>query len=268
MFELTGFADEISPSLLEQLLVLQEEGVKYLEFRSVDQTNVGDLSNDQVREVKKMLDDYGIGVSAIGSPIGKSPINEDFAPCVEKAKRVIDIAHTLDARYIRMFSFFIPEGEAPATYHAEVIDRLGRLTELLAGTDLVFVHENDRGLYGDIGERCLDILQAVDSDQFRACFDPGNAVMLGANRGYADYQLVKDYLVYFHVKDAVYSLQQFVPVGEGDGELENILTDLANNKWQGFLSVEPHLGPYMPEAAGAERFRTALAALRQVLSTL
>ena len=116
--------------------------------------------------------------------------------------------------------------------------------------------------------RALDILRAVDSDRFRACYDPGNAVMLGAERGYADYQLVKDYLVYFHAKDAVWSKQRFVPVGEGDGEVESIIRDLVDSKWEGFLSVEPHLGPYMPDASGAEHFRTALGALKGILQKM
>ncbi len=265
MFTLTGFADEISPSLLEQLQVLQAEDVKYLELRSIDRTNVAALSDEQIRQAKALLGDYGIGVSAIGSPIGKSPIDEDFTLCLERTKRIIEIAHAFDTKYIRMFSFFMPDGENPAQYRDEVIDRLGKLTELLVGTDLVFVHENDRGLYGDTGERALDILRAIDSNHFRACYDPGNAVMIDAKRGYADYGLIKDYLVYFHAKDAIWSKQLFVPVGEGDGELECIIQDLANSKWQGFLSVEPHLGPYMPDASGADCFRTALKALRGVL---
>ena len=84
MVKLSGFADEISPDLGTQLDTLESLGIRYLELRAVWDKNVLDLSDKQIDQVKSELDRRGIGVSAIGSPIGKvaipSPIGKDTPP--------------------------------------------------------------------------------------------------------------------------------------------------------------------------------------------
>ena len=52
MWTLTGFADEISPELDEQLETLAEESISYMELRSVWNTNVLDLTDDELDRVK------------------------------------------------------------------------------------------------------------------------------------------------------------------------------------------------------------------------
>ena len=49
---MTGFADEISPELEEQLETLGEESISYMELRSAWNTNVLDLSDDELHRVK------------------------------------------------------------------------------------------------------------------------------------------------------------------------------------------------------------------------
>ena len=69
---LSGFADEISPDFDEQLAVLAAESISHLELRSVWSTNVADLDDVQLASLRRQLDESGVRVSAIGSPIGKS----------------------------------------------------------------------------------------------------------------------------------------------------------------------------------------------------
>jgi len=62
---LTGFADEISPELDEQVNTLAEESISYMELRSVWNTNVLDLTDKELREVKSTAAERGIGISSI-----------------------------------------------------------------------------------------------------------------------------------------------------------------------------------------------------------
>src|SRR6476469_6495650 len=116
MWTLTGFADEISPELDQQLDTLAAEEMKFLELRGAWGTNVLKLSDDEVARVKRDLAARGIGVSSIGSPIGKIGIADDFAPHLEDFRRAIHVAHELGAPFIRIFSFFIPQGDDPAQH--------------------------------------------------------------------------------------------------------------------------------------------------------
>lgn len=47
-----------------------------------------------------------------------------------------------------------------------------------------------------------------------------------------------------HIKDAKKEDGTVVPSGEGDGFIEDILTILFSNGYNGFLSLEPHLGSF------------------------
>jgi len=92
MIRLTGFADEIGPDLDLQINTLRAEHMQYLELRAVWETNVLDLTKAQRREVKDRLDDAGVGVSSIGSPIGKAPIDSPWAEHLERFRHCLDVA--------------------------------------------------------------------------------------------------------------------------------------------------------------------------------
>ena len=103
--KISGFADEIAADFDEQLRVLTDLGQKFLELRGADGIGVADLTMEKAAELKEKLDKAGIGVSAIGSPIGKIGITDDFAPHFEKYKKVVELAKFFGTPYIRMFSF-------------------------------------------------------------------------------------------------------------------------------------------------------------------
>lgn len=83
MFEnivLTGFADEIAASLDTQMQVLEKLHMNYIEMRGVDGRNFVEYSAAEAKEIRKRLEDRGFALSAVGSPLGKIGITDDFAP--------------------------------------------------------------------------------------------------------------------------------------------------------------------------------------------
>lgn len=268
MWTLTGFADEISPELDQQLDTLAAEEMHSLELRGVWGTNVLKLSDEQVARVKSDLAARGVGVSSIGSPIGKIGIGDDFAPHLADFQRAIDVAHALGAPFIRIFSFFIPQGDDPAVHRGAVLDRLGQLIRAAEGSGLTLVHENEKEIYGDIPSRCLDILTSIDSPILRAAWDPANFVQCGVRphaEGYAD---LRPYIAYVHIKDALRGSGQIVPAGQGDGELRTTLAALRDSGFDGFFSLEPHLASAdrFSGFSGPELFRTAVQAFKELLA--
>ncbi|OZB95408.1 sugar phosphate isomerase/epimerase [Paenibacillus sp. XY044] len=266
MLVLTGFADEISDHLEEQLDVLVSEGISYLELRSAYGKNVLELTDEELVRLKSALTEKGIRVSSIGSPIGKYPIQDPFTPELEKLKRASYIAKQLDARYIRVFSYYIPENEAPENYRSEVLSRMMMLTRKAEEEQLTLLLENESGVYGNTDERCLNILQHCGSPCLRLAFDPGNFVMNRIMPMSEAYPLLSTYLEYVHIKDADNQARIFVPAGEGDGEFPAFMKALKERSFSGFLSIEPHLHRAFPEQQGPERFKIAAQALKKLLS--
>lgn len=253
MWTLSGFADEISPDLSEQVRVLRDLGIRWIELRSAWDTNVLDLDDAQLNEAGRLLEQAGIRVSSIGSPLGKIGIDEDFAPHLERARHALEVADRLGAPYIRIFSFFIPEGEDPAGHRDEVLRRmreLARITEehnaAHPGADgrpaITLVHENEKEIYGDIPERCLDIVTSVDSPALRLAWDPANFVQVGTAPFTDGYAMLRPHVVYLQIKDALRTDGSVVTAGNGDGQLAETLDALAADGFDGFFSLEPHLG--------------------------
>ena len=235
-FKLAAFADEVSNELQRQIEFLNEENIEYLEIRSLDGKNVGDLTPEEAARTYKRLSERGIKVWSIGSRIGKIGIKDDFAPHIEEFKRTLETTHTLGCDKIRMFSFYIPKGEDPAIYRDEVMARLNRLAELAKESGILLCHENEKGIYGDNGERCLDVANSVDG--IALVFDPANFVQCGVETLGA-WELLKDRVRYVHIKDSLPD-GSIVPSGAGIGNVEQIVADYGK-RGGGVLTLEPHL---------------------------
>ncbi|WP_420176426.1 sugar phosphate isomerase/epimerase family protein [Luteococcus sp. OSA5] len=244
MWTLTGFADEIADDFAEQLSLLNKLDVKYIEFRSAWGQNILLLDQGQREQAKAMLDEAGIKVSSIGSPIGKIKITDDFEDHLEAMKHAVQVAHFFEAPYIRIFSFFIPEGDDPDSHRDEVIRRMKAITEVAEAGGVTLLHENEKDIYGDIPRRCVDVIESVGSDHLKAILDPANYVQCGIKPLDEAYPLIRPHLAYMHLKDAVANTPDVVPVGEGDGQVPEILRELKKSDYDGFLSIEPHLGDY------------------------
>ncbi|MBS6195695.1 MAG: sugar phosphate isomerase/epimerase [Clostridiales bacterium] len=237
---ISGFSDEINQSIKVQTEVLEELGQQYLELRSADGINVADLTAEQAEELWRFLDGRGIQVSAIGSPIGKISITEDFEEHFKKFCHVVSLAKIFHTPYIRMFSFFIPEGEEPEIYREEVLKRTARMADYAKKHQVILLHENEKEIYGDTAERCLDLMKNFYGENFQCTFDFANFVQCGQDTMEA-YQMLKPYIAYIHVKDALAENGEVVLPGDGDGNVKEILRMLEQEGFEGFLSLEPHL---------------------------
>lgn len=240
---LSGFADEIDPALTKQMEVIKKLGMSHIEMRGVNGKGLVEYSVAEAREIKKQLDDNGIRLSSLGSPIGKIKITDDFEPHFELYKHTVELAHLMEAPYIRMFSFFMPEGQDPARYRNQVMEQLGRFADYAKQNGVCLLHENEKDIYGDIASRCLEIMQLYYGDHFQAVFDFANFVQCKQDTLEA-YELLKPYIRYVHIKDAVWATGDVVPAGMGDGHVAEILKKLKDSGYQGYLSLEPHLSDF------------------------
>jgi len=239
-YTFSGFADEISKDLDTQIATLKEIGITHLELRSVDAVSIADFTMDFASEVKSKLDANGIKVSAIGSPIGKINIKDDFDEHFKKFEHIVKLAKFFETKYIRIFSFYIDKEEDPEIYFDSVTQRLKKFIEYAEKEDVILLHENEKGIYGDIDTRCKKLFDALYCDNFRCTYDPANFVQSGCDTLKA-FELLKDYIEYMHIKDARFSDGLVVPPGRGDGNIVKLVENLNNMDYCGFISLEPHL---------------------------
>ena len=269
MWTLSGFIDEISDDFSEQCKVAAGLGLRYVEVRSAWGTNILDLDDAQLSTVRETLAEHGLKVSGIGSPIGKISIDDEFPPHLERMRHAVEVAKTLEAPYIRLFSFFIPDGSDPGSWRDEVLSRMSALAEAAADSDVILVHENEKEIYGDIPRRCLDIVTSVSSPKLQLAWDPANFVQVGVRPFSEGYSMLRPHLGYIQIKDALLADASVVVAGAGDGEVRETVRALRADGFDGFFSLEPHLGEYTAFGAlsGAELFTKAWKAFTDILTS-
>lgn len=270
MPKLSAFADEISQDPQEQMDGLEANGVAFIELRGAWNTNVMKFSRDQCADLKKQFTDRGFGVACIGSPIGKVRIDEDYRKHFDDFRHAVDIAEFFGARYIRIFSYYPPEGKDIGDYRGVVIDRMAEKLDYIAERPITLVLENESNLFGAVPERCVYLCAALPSDQLVAAFDPANFVNMNVQNVYNTCWLpLRRFVGYFHIKDFKYGQSdRAVPAGQGDGHIPEILRDAAADGYDGFLALEPHLAKaeHSTGQTGPELFKVAADALKRICS--
>ena len=237
---LSAFSDEYSSDIDVQLSMLNENGIGYIEPRFIGEKNISDLTEREALSLAEKLSSHGIGVSSIGSPLGKIKLSDDFAEHTDRAKRVFETANILGAKNVRMFSFYMKDGQTRSEARGEVLMRLSELISLAESYNVTLCHENEGGIYGESPEACLDLLTSFGG-KLRQVFDMGNFLL----RGYAPYpeafSMLMPYIEYFHIKDALRE-RAIVPPGLGEAMIPEILKDYSeSSSLPFFVTLEPHL---------------------------
>ncbi len=274
---LSAFSDEYCDDFSSQVKAMKRLGISYIEIRFVDKKNISIITEEEIQKAKAILDEEGIKVSSIGSPIGKINLNDNFEDHLVLAERVFKITNVLGAKNVRVFSFYLPDGKTREECRSDVISRLEKLVDLANKYDITLCHENEAKIYGESPDMCLDILSYF-SGRIKAVFDMGNFVLDGYKPYPEAYKMLFPYIEYFHIKDSLYK-GAIVPAGKGEAQIKEILDDYKlNGNKDTFITLEPHLetfsglnslvgksfdNPYKFNST-EESFETALSSLRSL----
>ncbi|MDI9431347.1 MAG: sugar phosphate isomerase/epimerase family protein [Sedimentisphaerales bacterium] len=269
MAKLSAFADEVTEDFRSQVEFLAKERVGYIEPRFINRKNIMDLNRSELDEARKMIRDRGLKVSAIGSPIGKVRLDEPFGPHLDKFKHAVDLAQFFETPFIRMFSYYAPEGKNIDDYRDQVLERMAAKVQVVEGTDVTMVHENEAHIYGHTAENCADLVEAVGSDRLRLAYDPANFVWGEkiTNNVEVCWPVMKPYVVHIHIKDWKLGAPDVGSLpGQGDGQIKELLAELAAMNYDGCMTMEPHLktGGQFGGSTGPELFAKAIAAVRKL----
>ncbi len=236
----SAFSDEYASDFDEQLEGMKALDIGYIELRFVDGRSVSELSVEEGKELKKRLDSQGIKVSAIGSPLGKIRLDGDMRGHLESAARIFELANIMETELIRMFSFYAPEGKNIHDCRDEVLGAIADMLTLAKKYGVTLCHENEAKIYGDTPEYCRELLDAFGGE-LKCVYDMGNFVLERVDPYPANYELLREYIAYFHIKDALIA-GAIVPPGKGDARIKEILdAHRQYAKEDFFVSLEPHL---------------------------
>jgi sugar phosphate isomerase/epimerase len=273
MFYISGFYDEAIGSLQGQIELIKKLGGSYLCPRGLNGKNIADYTAEEFgRDILPTLKAEGIKLSSLGSPIGKINLNDDaaYSAQLKKLGELVKIAEMTECKYIRCFSFFTDDKNAKKDRNKGTADEKGgekrEITEdknyensideavakkvaerfkgfldVVRGSGVVLLHENEKKIFGDVPERVLWLYNELNDPQLKLCYDASNYIQCGADPWKA-YEATRDYTVYYHMKDCLDGVE--VPLGTGSGKIAELIADLAARNYDGFLTLEPHTAKY------------------------
>ncbi len=237
---LSAFSDEYKTDFDGQIKGLSDFGISNIEVRFIDGVSIASLDTAAVKSIKARIDAAGLGVSAIGSPLGKINTGDDIDAEMSRAERVFEYANILGTKNIRMFSFYLDEKKSFDENRSIVFSSIERMLGIAKKHGVTLCHENEAGIYGESPEACRELLDYFGGE-LRCVFDMGNFVLEG-HKPYPDaYMLLRDYIEYFHIKDSL-SAGAIVPPGCGEAQIAEILA--AHNEYAKkdyIVTLEPHL---------------------------
>ena len=254
---LTGFTDEASANIEDQIRVTKELGWSHLSARTIGTANIHEITDDEFDAVCEMLDRQNIKVAEFGTLIGSwsKTIHSDFGITQAEVERCITRMKKLDAKIARIMSY-AQEPWGSDQHEEERFRRLRWITEQFKTEGLIAAHENCMNWGGFSSDHTLRLLEEVP--ELKLIFDTGNPIFQ-RDRSKSEpypwqdslefYHAVKHAIVHVHVKDCVMidDQESYVFPGEGDAHIPEILEDLHQSGYDGFIAIEPHVGKVFHE---------------------
>lgn len=253
MIKLSGFTDEAASDLTGQIKATEVLGWEYLSARMIDGVNIHDLTDTKFQTICEELEEANVKVAEFGTMIGSwsKTIHSDWQLTIDEIDRCIPRMKRLGVKYARVMSYAqCPWGEEQ--FEKERFKRLSEINARFANAGLIALHENCMNWGGFSAEHTLRLLEEVPS--LKLVFDTGNPVFQ-RDRSKPEpypwqnalefYHQIKHAIQHIHIKDGIMHNEEGDPeytfAGGGQGFTKEIVSDLLENDYDGFIVIEPHI---------------------------
>ena len=260
---LTGFADEVSSNIEDQIRVTKELGWNAIEARSIGESNIHDISDADFENVCKVLLDNGIHINCFGSTIANwsKKISDPFEISLQEVERTISRMQRLNVKLVRIMSYSRCPGSEQ--YAEERFRRLKVICDKFLEAGITPLHENCMNYGGMSWMHTLELIDNISG--LRLVFDTGNPVISKDYSKTEDrkqdslefFKKIYEHVEHIHIKDAFLDGDKecFVFPGEGDAKIVDILKELKHMNYNGGISIEPHMASVFHDPdAGAASF--------------
>jgi len=231
------FADNLGLGVWDGMKKAAEIGADGVQFYTTrGPLSPENLPKDKRADVRKLLSDLGLTLSATCSDFGQGLVddarNKDLIP---KIKANIDLAVDLGTNIITTHIGHVPAEKDDPIWGIliKALDEVGAYAEA-AGAVLA----TETG--PEEGATLAALLGSLKTSAIRVNFDPANFIIYGYDHR-AAVDALRPYIVHTHAKDAKGQLE--VPLGQGDVDFPWYIGKLRSLGYDGFYTIEREVGP-------------------------
>ncbi len=248
---------------LESAVKVGAEGIQVYAVRG--EMAPWNLNKEQRAEKRKMVEDYGLKISALcGDLGGHGFMHKDENPeRIEKSKQIVDLALELGTNIITTHIGVIPVDKNDDTYKV-MLEACAELAEYANSVGAFFAIETGP----ETAVVLREFLDQLPGKGVAVNFDPANLVMCVDGVPERDVKILGDYIVHTHAKDGIMvkgkdpaKVQEVLDAcGYGDTDFSNLpwielplgcghvnfpkyLKALKETGFDGFLTIERETGP-------------------------
>ncbi len=248
-------ADEIDRDFAKAVAIGTALGILRYEIRGLKSGRIPLCSEDEIREVERIVAGEGVEITAI-SP-GLLKLTEDEAAfqtaMTEVYPRAAELAKRWGVPGLIVFGFHKPgatEENAASIERAavpqQVIDWLAQAGERASLDGLTLMIEPEPICWADTAATTVDMIRRSGASGLRINYDPGNVAWFEQRDPIGEFELAAPWITNFHVKDLLptrpgESRPEFVPAGEGMIDYRAHFRALKQAGYVGPVSLEPHM---------------------------
>jgi sugar phosphate isomerase/epimerase len=220
-FRLSVINDEISQDFDHACYVTSHDfGLGWIEIRGLWNKSLPDLTDDQIKDVTKILTKYNLKVTDFASPLFKtdlpgapvskeSPKRDQFNAKFDYQEqdallgRLIEMAKIFGTDRIRCFDFWRLDDQKP--WRAEINRKLTEAAEKCARHDIILLLENEMACNTGSGPEALTVLNAIPNKNFMLNWDAANSGSFAGDVPYPDdyEKLPKHRIGHVHCKNVI-----------------------------------------------------------------
>ncbi|TAK22366.1 MAG: sugar phosphate isomerase/epimerase [Chloroflexota bacterium] len=255
--------DEISQDLDRAIALACEFGLEGIDIRTVWDTRVDLLTDDQITRVKSAASAAGLAIAGIAPPFMKCLHDSDAEWREHRAilDRSLRVAEAFGARFVRGFTFW--KQIEPLSHWDRIVGAYREVTPMIERSGLIVAIENEPACMLGTTDHLPRLLRDIGSPNVKALWDPANGAHDGERPVPTAFDRVMADTVHVHLKDGrhVDGKWEHAIVGEGAVGLVDLSRALASIGYDGWVTLETH---YRPRKTGADLNRPGGASLSEL----
>ncbi|MFD7615164.1 sugar phosphate isomerase/epimerase family protein [Streptomyces sp. NPDC059828] len=232
--------DELSQDIDTAAAEASRQGFGGLEIRSSGGVPPHLMTDAQLTAVREAVKGHGLRIAGFDPPALKCALPRTDAEIAQVRELVVDAvrrAELLEAPFVRIFTFYRegdPDPRTAAKAAREVLDGV-------PADRVPLIVETGMRTNSPTMRHTLEFLDELGDDRLGVLWDPGNSVFSGWDPEPfpRDYELGRERIRHVHVKDPV-GRTAYVRLGDGDLPWPAILGRLADDGYEGWVSLETH----------------------------